>query len=57
MQDAAKMSNKIVNDNSTPSLITFEQSTYKSTESKVSPEQLGLKQNSNYAKTKSRPIN
>jgi hypothetical protein len=43
---------KIVNDNGTPSLITFnEQSTYKSTEAqRVSNKQ--LKQNSNYAKTK-----
>ena len=55
-QDAAKnVKQKVVNDHGTPSLITFnESSTYKPTDAqKIFTEQLGLKKNSNYAKTKS----
>lgn len=55
-QDSAKnVKQKIVDQNGKPSLITFnEKSTYKTSDSqKVFTEQLGLKTNSNFSKTKS----
>jgi bacillolysin len=55
-QEAAKnVKQKIVDENGSPSLISFnEQSAYKSTDAqKVFTEQLGLKKTSNFAKTKS----
>ena len=55
-QDSAKnVKQKIVDENGTPSLITFnEKSTYKTSDSqKVFTDQLGLKTTSNFSKTKS----